>query len=295
MKKILCLTLTLLLLLPASASAAWDNPQTTSPYSVGIIPVREKTDIFGKKSYTQDFETASAGDSIAFVIRVEVPENPRPAQLHLTGQNATINSALLATLPDAPGLYYYKADGTFSPDMTPISAYCTGTPTITASIKGTEQIASAGGYFITRSDGYIFAANGRGMELYPDAQGRVYAAWVFGPGYRHRMSAALMADAGEPAAVARGVLRALSMDEAALLSGNVYMTERLLAANFGALVDTEVSKTWGYTVTELPTTPPQTIIPVAGVPATGAEDEFLMCALILLHAGIIVYDRRRRL
>jgi len=103
-----------------------------------------------------------------------------------------------------------------------------------------------------------------------------------------------MADNGEPAAVARGVLRALSMDEAALLSGNVYMTERLLAANFGALVDTEVSKTWGYTVTELPTTPPQAIIPAAGVPETGAADDLLMCALILLHAAMIVYERKTR-
>lgn len=274
MKKVITFLLICLLLTagPAVLAADWGNPQTVSPYSVGIIPVKETTTLFGQKSYTQDFGAASAGDSVSFAIRVEVPAEPRPAILTLKGSGATINAALTASLPDTPGVYYFHADGTFSANMAPITAYCTGVPTVRAEIRGTEKIESIGGYQIIRSDGFIFTNGSRGMSFHTDAQGCVYASHVFGPDYKHRMTAALMAENGEPAAVARGVLQALSMDPAALLSGNVFITERLLSVNFGVLVDTETEKTWAHvlpqatpyvnTITYPPATGGATVLPV---------------------------------
>lgn len=296
MRKILTLGLAALLLLAAvTVSAAnWTNPQTTSPYALGIIPVKEKTNLFGQKTFEQDFGTANAGDSIAFVVRLEVPDKPHSALFVLKGAGCTINSVLAASAPMAPGVYYFSPDGTWRSDMTPITAYCTGVPTVTAKLEGTEKIESVGGYIVEAdSGGYIFCNNDRGMIFCPDATGRVYVSYVFGPGYQHKMTGALMAENGEPAAVARGVLTALQMDAAQLLAGQVYMTDKSLAANFGIGIDTEYSKTWAQPVTEIPTATPVPIIPVAGVPETGVADDLFMIALILLLGGMMIYDRKR--
>jgi len=296
MKKILtfCLVAALLLAALPVMAADWTNPQVTSPYALGIIPVKERTNIFGQKSYEQDFGTANAGDSIAFVVRLEVPDKPHPALFVLKGINCTINGVLTASVPMSPGVYYLAPDGAWRSDMTPITAYCTGVPTVTARIEGTKKITSVGGYVVEAdSNGFLFCSNDRGMLFCPDAQGKIYVSYVFGPDYYHKMTGALMAESGEPAAVARGVLTALQMDTAQLLAGQVYMTDKSLATNFGIGIDTEYSKTWAQPVTEIPTATPVPIIPVAGVPETGVADDLFMIGLIVLLGGLIIYDRKR--
>lgn len=267
MKKILTILLAFALVLSASVTAFaadWSNRDVVSPYSVAIIPVKITTNMFGQTSYTQDFSTASAGDSVSFVVRVEVPEKSQEATLTLKSSDLVLNAVNLANVPVTHGVYYLTALGTFSSSFSIISGYCTGVPTVTANIRGAKTVESVGTLHITKSDGYIFSENGRGVAFYTDSLGKVYASYVFGIDYRYKLSSTILSEDSEVGAVARKVLKILGMDGADVLNGSVYITDDILAMNFGRLVNTSASHTWGADVKIIPVTP------VAEVPATGS-------------------------
>lgn len=285
-KKILVFLLAVMVtavFLPAAMAASWDNPDVTSPYSVTVIPVRQRT-VFGQAYTDQYFGTAVAGDDISMAIRVEVPDKPRAATLTVKAQNAVLDCALTATLPMTQGVYYLKSTGEFSSVFTVITGYATGSPTVTATITGTERVTSVGQYSITRSDGYIVASAGRGVQFCPDAKGKIYTSYVIGSNFKTKLTSYILTEDSEAGVIARDVLRVMGIDGAALLGGNVYMTDRLLAANFGVLIDTEFTKTWGITASAPTTTLPVTA--VADVPSTGWKTDAIViggiCVLCLI-------------
>ena len=292
MKKILSILLAALLLLCVSPAMAldWSNPDVVSPYSVGIIPIKVSTNIFGQATYSQEFGAAAAGDTINFAVRVQVPDNPSSAVLTIKASNAVINSATTATVPKTAGVYYLCADGSMTTAMTFISGYCTGVPTISAYIKGADTIDSAGTLQIaTDSGGYVFYDSGRGMEFYTDSTSRVYSSYVFGLDYRYKLTSAIAAEDSEAGTVARYVLSTLGIDSAQLLAGKVYMSNRILAANFGKLVDTETSKTWGINAVA--------ITPVAEVPATSGPYDlisFIFASVCLVAVFFFAFRDMRK-
>jgi len=294
LKRWICVLAAFLVFAAASASAAgWGMETAEPPYTLEVIPLQEAADISGNIRYVEGAAAAQAGTRILFALRLGVGENAPAALVALEAENAGIGGALQAAAPQEPGLYYMDAGGRFTKEFAVRHAYCTGTPRITARLGATQKAEHAGLYAIEREGrDFLFTHNGRGMRFCTDAQGRVYAAYVFGPDYRHRLTAALLAENGEHAAVARTLLKTLSMDEGQLLSGGVYMNEAMLTARFGAFAQANASYAW----TALPMEQAQPGIsgcPVAEVPATGAADELLMCALILLLGAMMLYDRRR--
>lgn len=294
MKRWICLLLALALSHGAPAMAAdWSMDTVQAPYALELIPLREVVDISGHTSYVEGGTAVRAGMRAAFALRLRVGENAPEAHVALEAENAYIDGALRAAAPREPGLYYLDAEGNFTKELAVRHAYCTGTPALRARLTGTQRAEHAGVYAIGREGrDFIFTHNGRGMRFCTDAQGRVYTAYVFGPDYRHRLTAALLAENGEHAAVARTLLKTLSMDEAQLLAGGAYMNEAMLTARFGAAAEASASYAWAA-APAAQTLPGIPDYPVTEVPETGFADELLMCALILLLGGMMLYDRRR--
>lgn len=291
MRKLFAMLLAVLLMLTAvpALAATWDNPDVTSPYSVTVIPVRQRT-VFGQTYTDQYFGAAAAGDNIMFAVRVEVPDKPRAATLTVKAQNAVLDCVLTGTLPMTQGVYYMKSTGEFSTVFQVITGYCTGVPSVTASIRGDERVTSVGQYSIVRSDGYIVASAGRGVQFYSDAKGKVYTSYVIGSNFKTKLTSYILTEDSEAGVIARDVLRVMGIDGAALLGDNVYMTDRLLSANFGVLIDTEYTKTWGVTA-------PTTTLPVtavADVPSTGMAGELFVCAGICAMILIVSFGGKKR-
>lgn len=283
MKKIFAFIMVMVFLLTAVPvlAATWDNPDVTSPYSVTVIPVKLTVNLFGQTSYTQDFSSAKAGDTVNFAVRIEIPEKPQAATLTIKANNAVLNSATTATLPLSAGVYYLTADGAMQKDFCILSAYCTGAPTISAYIKGSATASSAGSLQIsTDSGGFVFSDSGRGMSFFTDSAGKVYSSYVFGLDFKYKLTAEILAADSEAGTIARYVIKTLGMDGNVLLGGNVYMSKNILAKNFGVLVDTEMSKTWG--AAELPVS----TLPVPEVPATGAFEIVVSIVAWILIIGL---------
>lgn len=286
-KRIVSLIVAVGVLLAATTALAanWSNSTTTSPYSVAVIPVKRSTNVFGQDTYAQEYNSAAAGDSIYFAVRVDVPENPVAAQLTLKATNAIINAPTAATLPSAQGVYYLQESGGWSSSFVVLNGYCTGSPTVTAAIRGLAQLDSVGSYTIARSDGFVFLSDtGKGMAFYTDATDRVYSAKIILGGYCYgcrldtvKLTGAVLADDSEAALIARQVFNALQMDASAVLAGQVYMSDELLDQNFGRNIATRYSKTWGVaSTTTLATTA------VTEVPATGVAGDLFVCGGILV-------------
>lgn len=287
MRKILLLLLALVMLFAITAPAyavSWGDPVVTSPYTVSVIPVRQRT-VFGQTYLEQYQGAAVAGDDIYAAVRVEVPENPRAGTLTIKAQNAVLDCVLTSTLPMTQGVYYLSPAGGFTTAFTVISGYATGNPTVTATVTGTERVTSVGQYGIVRSDGYIVTANGKGMQFCPDAKGKVYSSFVLHSTEKHKLTSYLLLEDSEEGVIARDVLRVLGIDGTTLLNGGIYMTDRLLAANFGLLVDVEVSKTWGDVGILVSATPAPTlsVTPITEVPNTGWEtNAFVIVGICIL-------------
>lgn len=298
MKKLLATLLAVLLVLTAVPAFAttWDNPDVTSPYSVTVIPVKLDVNLFGQTSYTQDFGAAKAGDTVSFAVRVEIPDKPQAATLTIKANNAVLNSATTATLPLSAGVYYLTADGAMQKDFCILSAYCTGIPTVNAYVKGSATVSSAGSLAInTDSNGFVFSDAGRGMSFYADAAGKVYSSYVFGLDFRYKLTSEILAADSEAGSIARYVIKTLDMDGNALLAGNIYMSKNILAKNFGVLVNTETSKTWGDAPQTMPSTITLPVSPIAEIPATGAESNLIVISGVLLILGIawLIYEMVR--
>lgn len=286
MKKLFAMLLAVLLMLTAvpALAATWDNPDVTSPYSVTVIPAKLTVNLFGQTSYTQDFSSAKAGDTVNFAVRIEIPDKPQAATLTIKANNAVLNTATTATLPLSAGVYYLTADGTMRKDFAILSAYCTGAPTISAYIKGNATVSSAGSLAIsTDSGGFVFSDSGRGMSFYTDTAGKVYSSYVFGLDFRYKLTSEILAADSEAGSIARYVLKTLGMDGNALLGGSIYMSKNILAKNFGVLVDTETHKTWGETTYPVTAVPVDT---VPEVPATGLVGDIFTAFGIIVMIGI---------
>lgn len=288
MKKILTIILafTLVMSMSVTAFAAdWSNRDVTSPYKVSIIPVKVKTNMFGQSGYAEDFSSAVAGDTVACVIRVDVPEKTQDATLTLKSTNVVLNAVNSATVPMTQGVYYLTADGNFSNSFSVITGYCTGVPTVTANIRGAKTVESVGSLYVTKSDGYIFAENGRGIVFYTDSLGKIYSSYVFGMDYRYKLTSSILAEDSEVGAVARNVLRILGMDGASVVNGTIYITDEILAANFGQVVNATNTHTWGAVLTTIPVT----LVPE--VPATGS----LGWGVLLIGVALwLCYDVHKR-
>ena len=286
MKKLFAILLAVLLMLTAvpALAATWDNPDVTSPYSVTVIPVKLTVNLFGQTSYTQDFSSAKAGDTVNFAVRIEIPDKPQAATLTIKANNAVLNTATTATLPLSAGVYYLTADGAMQKDFCILSAYCTGVPTVSAYVKGSATVSSAGSLAISAdSNGFVFSDSGRGVAFYPDAQGKVYSSYVFGLDFKYKLTAEILAADSEAGSIARYVLKTLGMDGNALLGGSIYMSKNILAKNFGVLVDTETHKTWGETTYPVTAVPVDT---VPEVPATGFIDVAFRIVIGLVIVGL---------
>lgn len=290
MKKLFAMLLAVLLMLTAvpAFAADWSNREVNSPYSVGIVPVKLYTDIFGSVQYKQDFGTAEAGDNIAFAVRVEVPEKAQSATLTIKATNAVLNSSMTANIPTTQGVYYMNANGSLQSGFCVISGYCTGVPTIKASISGNTKVQSVGQYSIVRSDGFIFLNNGRGVAFYTDSTSKIYSARIIldgtCPGRNEnstKLTYEIMNDDCEAAWIARNALNALQINLSDLLAGNIFMNEKILAANFGNPIDCEYSKTWGETVF------PVSTVPVPKVPATGILGDGFIIAGVIIMVGLV--------
>lgn len=297
MKKLLLILVALLLFCTTASAATWTQNDVVSPYSVQIIPVRVSTNFFGQQTYTPlDFCDAKTGDNISFAVQVNIPENAQAATLTVKPVNAVLNCATSASLPTSQGVYYLSASGSMQSTFAVLGGYCTGVPTINAYIRGNTTVNSVGMLKITTdSNGFIFTDNGRGMEFYPDASGKVYTAYVFGLDYRYKITHEIVAGDTEAGSVARYVLKTLGMESSDLLAGNVFMSKNVLAKNFGVLADTETSKSW-----VVQTTPQAAItLPVstvAEVPATGFEADVIQisCTLVILGVAWLIYDMIRK-
>lgn len=294
-KKALMLMMSAVLLLTGTAglAASWADPEPVSPYGVAVIPLRERT-VFGQTYTEQYFGAAAAGDDIAMAIRIEVPENAQPATLRLEAENAVLNCVYSAELPMAQGVYYLQSNGVFFKELQVIKGYCSGVPTVSAHIDGKEKINSIGQYAIIRSDGYIVTENRRGMAFHTDAKGKVYAAFVLDTNSKTKLTAYLLNEDSEAGVICRNVLRAMDIDSSALLDGSVYMTDRLLAANFGALIDTEAVKSWGAAPQATPSVTALPLSTVPEVPATGIAGDLFVCGGILAMVVIALAEKRKR-
>ena len=94
--------------------------------------------------------------------------------------------------------------------------------------------------------------------------------------------------------ICRNVLRTMDIDGAALLGGSVYMTDRLLAANFGALIDTGAAKTWGAAPQAAPSVIALPLSAVPEVPATGIAGDLFVCGGVLAMVVIALAEKRKR-
>jgi hypothetical protein len=295
MKKLIIAILVLALLLASVPVAAlnWSDTDVSGAYSVAVIPVKVVTDIAGNQTYQRYNGTAAAGDTIAFAVRLEVPEDVQPGTLTVKAKNAVINASTSAVLPGTQGLYYLTSVGTFSSAFSVITAYCEGTPTVTAYVTGDADAVSAGSLTISAtSGGYVFSDTGRGMEFYAASDYHVYSAYVFGLDFRYKLTNQILTEDSEAGVVARYILKTLGISGTDLLAGTVCMNDRIISANFGDLIDTDGSYTWGTTVTTIPVTT------VTEVPATGSTiggiifAVYLACMLSVL-AWIRIEKKRR--
>lgn len=316
MKRLLCIALVFLLLVPSVALAISWGPEadyTKSLYNVSVTKYSAARDAIGNATYAAYSGDVANGDNVYFAVMLTVPARAalvsaygydpaeRGATISVKADGVTIDGNISAALPtakDAEQTYYYHGGKWYSSlsstsmwhgvvtNATKAEAgakvnYWQGDITISVGMKTLTARAE--------SSGYIFTDGNTGIYFSITNQRVVSGAYLVMNGkynkvYRTDTGYAVSGEEyyGQYSGLVAEYFSALGVNYNDVFSGKMYMTNSIIASNFGNPIETESSVQWYNSVITTSTLP---VYEVPDVPATGGHPYF---ALVLVIASIFL-------
>lgn len=316
MKKLLCITLVFLLLVPSLAFAISWGPETDytkSLYRVSVTKYSATRDAIGNATYAAYSGSVVNGDDVYFAVMLTVPARgalvsaygydpaDRGATISVKADGISIADNISVALPtakDAEQTYYYHGGKWYS-SLSSASMWhgiVTNATTAEAEAKVNywqgDITISVGMKTITaraESSGYIFTDGNTGLYFSITNQRVVSGAYLVVNGkynkvYKTDTGYAVSGEEyyGQYSGLVAEYFSALGVAYNDIFSGKMYMTNSIISSNFGNPIETESSVTW-YTSTITTSTIP--VYEVPDVPATGGHPIF---ALVLVLASIFL-------